>query len=507
MSKWTREKLLEGLAQIAPLGMKAEAIDPNRLLRMTFPVPAHLHALEPDVLLIIGGRGAGKTHLFRAINLPNGPGILGYRGRASGAIWITGFSVQPPISVQPPYEPTPLRFPGETVLQRFAAEHRSRTDLMDFWLGLLLGTVLAQEERVGEPLIQVVRNQLSGDIETALRDLKKVGDWFPVTVQSLEKVEAALDALDDKLSQNNQYLIVTYDDLDVMAVEWEQKRALLQALFQLWLGLWRRWRRIRPKIFLRRDLFSPEFLQFPDASKIEGHKYELRWSPPMLYGLVFKLWANQNEDSRWFLEESGLPFVEDPNLGWTYPDYKLPSEEVLRKVVHRLIGPFMGKGPKKGRSFEWIPNHLQDANGEIVPRSIIHLFSEAAKYTQARPEETAEAIIPPTAFAASLEKASNQRIQELLEEYPWLEKVRVVLKGQHVPIPQEQLAALLQPIDWEGGPQPPFKDADMLIYYMIKIGILYLTLDKRIHVPDIYLYGFGLKRKGGIRRPAFEMNF
>ena len=27
------------------------------------------------------------------------------------------------------------------------------------------------------------------------------------------------------------------------------------------------------------------------------------------------------------------------------------------------------------------------------------------------------------------------------------------------------------------------------------------TPDNRVNVPEIYLYGFGLKRKGGIRRP------
>lgn len=491
MSGWDRAKVLEGLASIAPLGTKAEALDPALFLRMTLPVRAHLSALDPDILLIIGGRGAGKTHLFRIIHLTDGPRILGYSGRASNAIWIVGFFAQPFLQVS-------LHLPGENVLQRFAAEHKERTELLEFWLGLLLGAVLAQEKAMPYPIL---REALPSELQNALRDLSNVEKWWRIVEQSSAEIDSALYRLDDELVNANRFLIVTYDDLDVMAVEWKEKRALLQALFQFWLGRWRRWRRIRPKIFLRRDLFSPEFLQFPDASKLEGHKYELRWTPNLLYQLVFKLWANQNDASRAFLTESGLSFIENEHLGWYYSDEKSVTEEVLREVVHRLVGKYMGRGPKKGRSFEWIPNHLQDARGEIVPRSMIALFSEAAKYALERQEETSETLMSPSSFAASIVKASEQRITELLEEYPWLETVRKALQGQHVPMLREQLATLLKQIDWNEAPfAPPSTSADDLIEYMMKIGVLYLTYDKRVHVPDIYLYGFGLKRKGGIRR-------
>jgi hypothetical protein len=66
-------QILRGLAGIGQLGAKAEALAPEELLRLTLPIRAHSHALEPDILLILGGRGAGKSHLFRVINLPDGP--------------------------------------------------------------------------------------------------------------------------------------------------------------------------------------------------------------------------------------------------------------------------------------------------------------------------------------------------------------------------------------------------------------------------------------------------
>jgi hypothetical protein len=485
-----RVQILNGLAAIGELGAKAEALEPAELLRLTLPIRAHLHALEPDILLIVGGRGAGKSHLFRVINLPDGPAALEYEGRSSGAIWLRGFSTSPTPAL-------PVSFPGETVLQRFAQD-RPRTDLVDFWRGLLVGTIIRQ----GGKESALLRSALPDSLTNALADLSSISKWHTELVKLLEDVEAALNRLDDELGRQQRYLFATYDDLDVMAVEWDQKRALIQALLQFWLGQWRRWQRIRPKIFLRRDLFSAEFLNFPDASKLEGNKLDLRWTPTQLYQLAFKLWANQDEACRTFLEEAGLfQFREDQWLGWIY-ESPWPTDDALRRAVHRLMGQFMGRGPKKGRTFEWIPNHLQDANGEIVPRSIINLFSLAAEDEVAN-HRASGTLLAPVSFGAAIEQVSERRIQELEEEYPWLGAVRLPLQGQQVPMTRERLMELLREVDWSGVERPPVsQDPNRLIRDMLQIGILRLTTEGRIHVPDIYLYGFGLKRKGGIRRPS-----
>ncbi len=491
-----RQRILYGLTAIGELGAKAESIKPDLLLRRTLPIRAHVRALEPDVLLVIGGRGAGKSHLFRVINLPDGPRALGYHASPSGAIWLPGFTTRPTISPTPP-------LPGETVLQRFA-EGRSRTDLMDFWRGLLLGVVLGSGDLRDGDLVRHVRDGIPQPLVDALRDPSAISDWYESLTSSLERVERALDRLDQELERRQQHLIATYDDLDVMAVEWNEKRALIQALLQFWLGGWRRWRRLRPNFFLRRDLIAPDFLAFPDASKFDAHKMELRWTPTQLYQLVFKLWANEGDDCRGFVGKLGLCLTQDNLLGWTYTGSD-PTEDALRICVEKIVGPFMGGGPKKGRTFAWIPNHLQDAIGEIVPRSMINLFSLAAQ-DELEHSRASETLLSPLSFQVALEETSRRRILELQEEYPWLEAVRPVLTGRHVPIPRDDLAILLGEIEWSGVERPPIsREPNALIDSMLQIGILRLTLDKRIHVPDIYLYGFGLKRKGGIRRPRTEV--
>lgn len=481
--------LLQGLCAIGRLGAKAEGVSPSELLTMTLPIPAHGQALEPDILLVLGGRGAGKSHLFRVVNLPEGPRALGSRGAASGATWLRGFSVHAA-------EHATVRFPGDTALERFC-DGRTRTDLVDFWRGLLAGVLLGHESRWGTQL----GNALPEGLATSLRDLSRVSTWHAQVARSVEELDAALQRIDDALDAAGHYLFVTYDDLDVMAVEWEAKRALIRALLQFWLGHWRRWRRIRPKVFLRRDLFSSEFLDFPDASKLEGHKLDLRWTPQQLYHLVFKLWANQRNECREFLEgEGSLRFDHDPVLGWMYAE-RPPGGEQLKGVIHHMVGEFMGGSPKKGRTFEWIPNHLQDARGEIFPRSVLTLFARAAE-DELEFHRTARTLLSPLSLGAAIEQVSEHRIRELEEEYPWLSALRSGLCGQQVPMQRSLLTSLIADVDWsQVDRKPDTFDAEKLIGHMLQIGILRETTDRRIHVPDIYLYGFGLKRKGGIRRP------
>lgn len=44
-------------------------------------------------------------------------------------------------------------------------------------------------------------------------------------------------------------------------------------------------------------------------------------------------------------------------------------------------------------------------------------------------------------------------------------------------------------------------DGEMVLHTLIELGAMSEREDGRIDVPDIYRYGFGILRKGGVKRP------
>ena len=67
--------------------------------------------------------------------------------------------------------------------------------------------------------------------------------------------------------------------------DWVELRIILPALSNSGLGYARRWKRLRPKIFLRRDPFYRVALFGPDVSKIAAQRVELVWTTRNLYAL------------------------------------------------------------------------------------------------------------------------------------------------------------------------------------------------------------------------------
>ena len=60
-----REELLQALRDMGGAG-QAESENPDLFRQRFYPVPEHLRAFSPDVTLIVGERGSGKSELFGA---------------------------------------------------------------------------------------------------------------------------------------------------------------------------------------------------------------------------------------------------------------------------------------------------------------------------------------------------------------------------------------------------------------------------------------------------------
>jgi hypothetical protein len=334
------------------------------------PIADYRLALEPNTLLILGGRGVGKTELFRLLAIPSGRESLveSLKIRSlpdlSKTTWIAGFGRT---------RKTEKRFPTPESVET-QMDHATNIEWRSFWIGLILGGLLQQENfKFKDFLIE----QIETEIANILRDdLSRLSIWQPLVNQNLEKFNSVLDKLDQKLIEADDWLFVTYDELDRLVASYTALASPIRELLALWLDRWRRWDRIRPKIFLRTDLFREDFLSFPDASKLAAHRVELEWKHSWLYQLLVKRLANSGNEMTEYLQNiPGLIIENQTGLGWTATS----NEKLFEELIEMMIGKYMGPNAKKGITYRWIPNHLQDAGGRIAPRSFLKLFALAAK--------------------------------------------------------------------------------------------------------------------------------
>ncbi len=257
---------------------------------------------------------------------------------------------------------------------------------------------------------------------------------------------------------------------------------------------------IRPKVFVREDLFRASLSAFPDASKLDARSTSIEWRVEDLYRVLIKHMVNTSEELKTWVEGSrrGIPLTNGGKLGWVPPE-SLP-EDTQKKFVDHLAGEQMGKGEKKGYTYRWIPNRLQDAHTRVVPRSILTLVRNAAEIALSRgPEAQYLRILAPTELQGALEKTSNRRVEELKEEFPVVLRLGN-LSDQFVMLDRQRAVQLLaKPI---AGNEDDFgNEGESVLRALMDLGVVSVRPDRRIDVPDIYRYGFGIRRKGGVKRP------
>ncbi|HBA48841.1 MAG TPA: hypothetical protein DCZ91_13815 [Lachnospiraceae bacterium] len=240
---------------------------------------------------------------------------------------------------------------------------------------------------------------------------------------------------------------------------------------------------------------------------MRAYHLELSWDTLSLYRMLAKRMANAGEEALtdYLLDVPGLLAGEKKKgLGYL-PGY---SEIAYQTMTEKMIGKYMGKTPKRGGSYMWVPNHIQDANGQTAPRAFLKCFVLAAQEMLKHPDELAalgdEKILDPTRLQGALREVSVDRVRELVnEEYLWLQDLIGRLKGKSMLMEQKEFLGYLSPELWheEDRDRLPGRTAQEILDVLLDLGIVMQATDGRINVPELYLHGFGLKRKGGIKRP------
>lgn len=454
---------------------------------------------DPRKFLILGGRGSGKTRLFQTFNLPEGLRELFQRDDLSGLHASKATVVKG-------YDRTEDRFPAEVVLENYASDKMA----LAYWNGSLLFQLfdaLKQELR-DDALLQPIAKKITGNEDlrqfTDIHNLKSLS-WISYIQDNPEVWSELLDQLNAYLLEVDRWIFVTYDYLDRLTYSYENLFPFIRTLLSFWALRDLRWKRIRCKIFLRNDLYESDSLSFMDASKLSVNTIRLEWNPLSLYRLFVKRLANavNSEVLAYLRQIQGLVSEEKfSSLGY------IPTKErgLIEQFVIQLVGKYMGNSPKRGLSYQWMPNHLQDANGALAPRAFLKCFSTAAvgmlndERTLASLEE--DRLILPTMIQNALVSVSEDRVRELQEEYPWLETLKPMLQGMTMLVDQGTFLNAIDMTRWTDRERKrlPSETKIGLFKVLQKLGIIYLASDGRVNVPEIYLHGFGMKRRGGLRR-------
>lgn len=266
---------------------------------------------------------------------------------------------------------------------------------------------------------------------------------------------------------------------------------------------------MRPDQAENRELF-----RFPDASKIYGGRVRLRWRAVELYGLLY-FELLRNEASKPHFEE--ICRAAGIDLRRKHKRLRIPADlawhpPAQHKIFNEIAGEFMGKSAKRGLPYTWIPVHLADGKGEVSPRTFLKAIKTAADH------------IPPPMYTAmnhdgieeGVREASENRLAELQEDYPWVSDALIPLRGLLVPCSFDEVKAAwtsadttnkilkkyhrtsapigLEVADLFGDVETPHA----LLASLEEIGVLETRPNGKVNVPDIFRIKAGILRKGGV---------
>jgi hypothetical protein len=487
--------LLRELSQMGSRG-RAEGEDIDRFPKTFHPIAEHARAFDPNVVLVIGPRGAGKSELFRAaVELKLLPAIrrclpdLQHSSDETQQIqWFAGY-------------PIGSEFPDARGFAAFLREHRDDRDAaFGLWFAYLA---------------RILQKELRSDGSRALRCLLKPDGGEPNKVYdafrsfSGNEPLLALDRLDKDLQQSNRYLFVGYDELDTLgANDWQTMSAAIRGLVAFWATYTRRWQRIRAKVFLRTDLFQRYATEGGgDLAKLAANRVELVWSDRNLYAMLLKRIANSTDDLYRQVKDAPrnkIQFFDDPELGHVP---RIAESEDIKPIIDRLIGQYMGSNVKKGLTYRWLINHVRDGFGRALPRPLVRLVEVAAEIQMGSSRAAGwPRLILPTSLGRALDTVSVEQVQHSLDEWPWLDGLKKRIRNAIVPCNRLRFEHLLAD-DWDGkwaesddSVRPPVDNPRDLTDYLVEVGILRARSDGRLDAADLFLTGLGLKRKGGVRK-------
>lgn len=446
-------------------------------LKHLYVPPAHTKALRLDCNLVIGARGVGKSVWTKALGSTELRAALGSLIPELDSTKVhIGFAETPCIDEYPDAE-------------TFAQLLESGISAYDVWRS-------------------VVARWISGmlNFEIPCESWAETATWLKANPESLAR---HMQNVNQTFADNSCYGLIVFDALDRSSHDWRAMDQIVRDLLRtvLWL---KSFTRLSAKVFLREDQFERTVTDFPDASKLLATRAELTWAPHDLHGLLWQTLVNGPDEHGHLLREiyrSTLETAPTESTGrWLLNDTLKRETPAQRALFEELAGAWMGRDKRRGVPYVWSVSHLADGKGRTSPRSFLAAISQAAEDSLERYPEHAVALHYES-IKRGIQKASEIRVNEMAEDYPWVRTFMNPLNGLTVPCDYHTIFERWQDA-FPGGlnvardqlpPQHAERGWDGIREDLVRLGVFDVKKDSRIDMPDLYRVGFGLGRRGGVK--------
>ena len=446
--------------------------------RLVYIPSAHLKALRMESNLVVGSRGVGKSFWTAALGSPTLRKMLGTSVRElEHALVRIGFAVNENIDAYPNTEVF-----ADLLTKGFTAYEVWRA-VVSRWLAEVVNEVIPTE------------------------------NWHATTAW----VKAYPESLAKLMQRANQFFqikgekgLIVFDALDRSSNDWQTMDSIVRDLLKVTLWL-KSYPAIQAKVFLREDQLERTVTDFPDASKLMATKAELTWQPHDLHGLLWQLLCNapaeQGQTLRAvYTQACGNP-PEQVDGVWVLDEMAKREGIKQRALFEALAGPWMGRDRRRGVPYVWSVSHLADGKGRTSPRSFLAAI-RAAVEDSAEKYTAHHCTLHYESIKRGVQKASEIRIAEMAEDYPWVNNIFAPLRGVTVPCELSVIEDRWSQ-QFEGGPGavthdrlPPQHAArgwPGVREDLERLGLFETMKDGRINMPDLYRVGFGLGRRGGVK--------
>jgi hypothetical protein len=461
------------------------ALDPKSSASAASPLPtdelyapaAHANALDPARPLVVGNRGVGKS------------------------VWSGVLADEKTRDAIAPYYPR-LKLHQFTVKLGFHEDAgRIHGDIAPS--SRVLTSLLSQGVSPEDIWTAVLLRAVAADAHLSIPE--RLSDTVAWVAANVEDAEAALRTADAHFRENKLQFLLVFDALDRLGNTWETIRPLSVGILRLTLGM-SGYRAMKAKVFMRTDQSKDEKLfQFPDASKMLAARIDLAWHATELYGLLFSTLDRSSHAGASFkrIVRSAL------GRGRNADNIEEPDQQMA--VFKLLAGEYMGTDRRRGRTYTWLIDHLADAFHETTPRSFLITIQRAAN-TRNRPFGI---VIDHYGIWEGVQQASEVRVNQLQEDYPWIRTVLEHLEGLEVPCTPSMFVGrwrdrkTIDSINHIDSDRPgPIEleqagiDREVALLEALKnIGVVEERSADRINMPDIFRVAAKIKRRGGVRPP------